>query len=207
MTDELTVFTIGHSTHPLERFIALLRGAGVTAIADVRTAPYSRRHPHFNKDRLQAALQQAGVTYVFLGKELGGRPSEPELYCEGVADYEKMAQRPEFGEGLDRIVGGARTYRIALMCSERDPLECHRCLLVSRALAERGVRVSHILGDGDLLSHAEVEDRLLALSRRTTGDLFGAREDRLAVAYRERARKFAFAMAKPAARSPAAKRR
>lgn len=198
MTDELTVFTIGHSTHPMERLLALLRGAGVTAIADVRTAPYSRRHPHFNKDRLETALRAAGVSYVFLGKELGGRPSESGLYREGVADYEKMAQRPEFNEGLDRVLGGARTYRIALMCSEGDPLERHRCLLVSRALAGRGVRVEHILPNGDLLGHAAVEDKLLALSRRTTGDLFAAREDRLAAAYRERARKFAFAMTKSA---------
>jgi uncharacterized protein (DUF488 family) len=194
MTEELTVFTIGHSTHPTERFLALLHDAGVTAVADVRSAPYSRRHPHFNKDRLEAALRAHGVSYVFLGKELGGRPAEPSLYCEGVADYEKMAQRPEFNEGLDRVVGGAGTYRIALMCSEGDPMECHRCLLVSRALAERGVQVKHILPSGDLLSHAEVEDKLLALSRRAGGDLFAAHEDRLAIAYRERARKFAFAI-------------
>jgi uncharacterized protein (DUF488 family) len=197
MTAALTVFTIGHSTHPVERFIALLRGANVTAVADVRTSPYSRRAPQFNQDALQAALRDAAMTYVFLGKELGGRPADPGLYCEGVADYEKMAQQPAFKEGLDRVVNGAGTFRIALMCSERDPMTCHRCLLVSRALTRRGVLVNHILDNGDLLSHAVVEDRLLERAGRGGDDLFAAREDRLAMAYREWGRKVAYAAAEP----------
>jgi uncharacterized protein (DUF488 family) len=192
MTGPLTVYTIGHSTHPMERFAALLRGAGITAIADVRSAPYSRRHPHFNKEPLQEALRARDVSYVFLGNELGGRPAEPGFYCDGVADYEKMAQRPEFQQGLDRVVSGAATYRIALMCSEGDPLTCHRCALVSRALAERGVRVNHILPSGDLLGHDAVEEKLLERAGRGGDDLFGTREDRLASAYREWGRKVAF---------------
>jgi uncharacterized protein (DUF488 family) len=186
------VCTIGHSSHSQERFMALLRGAGVTAIADVRTAPYSRRHPHFNREALRAALQSEGIAYVYLGRELGGRPSAPELYSDGVADYERMAQAGEFAQGLDRVIEGARTYRIALMCSEREPLHCHRCLLVSRALAQRGVRVSHILDDG-LVSQAEIEDRLLAIASRDSADLFASRAERLAAAYREYGRKVAFA--------------
>jgi uncharacterized protein (DUF488 family) len=192
MTEPLTVYTIGHSTHPIERFLALLRGAGITAVADVRSAPYSRRHPHFNKDRLQAALRAHEVNYVFLGNELGGRPSDPAFFCEGVAGYEKMAQRPGFKAGLDRVVGGAGTYRIALMCSESDPMTCHRCLLVSRALAERGLAVKHILPGGDLLGHDAVEDKLLERAGRGGDDLFGTRDDRLASAYREWARKVGF---------------
>ena len=198
MTDEPAVFTIGHSTHPMERFIALLRGAGVTAVADVRSTPYSRRHPHFNREPLQAALRSNDLSYVFLGNELGGRPAEPAFYCDGVADYEKMAQRGEFKEGLDRVVSGAGTYRIALMCSESDPLTCHRCVLVSRALAARGVRVNHILPGGDLLAHAAVEDTLLERARVRGADLFGSREERLASAYREWGRKVAFKAPKSA---------
>src|SRR6185436_9130667 len=94
------VFTIGHSSHSWERFSALLRDAGVTAVADVRTAPYSRRHPQFNRETLREALQSEGIAYVYLGQKLGGRPSAPEFYSEGVADYEKMAQAPAFGDGL-----------------------------------------------------------------------------------------------------------
>jgi uncharacterized protein (DUF488 family) len=187
------VLTIGHSTLPYERFLSLLRGAGVNAIADVRSAPYSRQFPHFSRDELSDELRSDGISYVFLGKELGGRPSERKFYCEGVADYERMAQAPEFSKGLDRVIEGAKKYRVALMCSERDPLDCHRCLLVSRALAQRGVRVSHILDSGRVVDHVEIEDRLLELSGRNADDLFAARPERLAGAYRARARKVAFA--------------
>jgi uncharacterized protein (DUF488 family) len=204
MSDALTVLTIGHSTHSWERFLALLRSANVTAVADVRTSPYSRHYPHFNRDDLRDELRLDGISYVFLGKELGGRPSERKFYCEGVADYEKMTQASGFSKGLDRVIEGARTYRIALMCSERDPLDCHRCLLVGRALAQRGVRVSHILDNGSVVGHSEIEDRLLEVSGRTADDLFAAREERLATAYRERARKVAFAEPQPQPGGPIA---
>jgi uncharacterized protein (DUF488 family) len=193
MPDALTVLTLGHSTHSWEQFLGLLRSANVTAVADVRSSPYSRHFPHFNRNELHAALRVDGIFYVFLGRELGGRPIEGRFYCDGVADYEKMAQAPEFSKGLDRIIEGAKKYRIALMCSERDPLDCHRCLLVGRALAQRGIRVTHILGDGRIVSHCEIEDKLLALSGRSNEDFFAPRSERLATAYRERARKVAFA--------------
>jgi uncharacterized protein (DUF488 family) len=203
-SDGNEVLTIGHSAHSWERFVELLRSARVTAVADVRSSPYSRRNPQFNRDDLSEELRSDGFSYVFLGKELGGRPSEPRFYCNGVADYEKMAQTTEFNKGLDRIVEGAKTYRIALMCSERDPLDCHRCLLVGRALAQRGVRVSHILDVGKVMSHAEIEDWLLDLSGRSTDDLFAPRAERLATAYRERAQKVAFAEPKPDPKGPMA---
>jgi len=187
------VLTIGHSTLPYERFLSLLRGARVTAIADVRSAPYSRQFPHFSRDELSKELRSDGISYVFLGKELGGRPSEDKFYCEGIADYEKMSQAPEFNKGLDRVIEGAKKHRIALMCSERDPLDCHRCLLVGRALARRGIRVSHILGDGSMASQNQIEDKLLEFAGRTDDDLFASPSERLATAYRERARKVAFA--------------
>ncbi len=191
------IITIGHSTHSLQRFIALLRSAKVTAVADVRTSPYSRHYPHFNRDDLRDQLRLDGIAYVFLGKELGGRPSEPRFYCEGAADYEKMAQAPEFNKGLDRILEGAKRYRIALVCSERDPMDCHRCLLVGRALAQRGIRVSHLLEDGTVVSQGEIETKLLELSGRDGEDFFAQRWQRLATAYRERARKVAFAGTRP----------
>jgi uncharacterized protein (DUF488 family) len=197
MTDEPAVFTIGHSTHSTERFVALLLGAGVTAIADVRSSPFSRRHPQFNRDALRDELRLSGISYAFLGKELGGRPSDPAFYCEGVADYEKMAQAPDFRTGLDRVVEGARTHRVALMCSERDPMDCHRCLLVSRALVQRGVNMKHLLGDGGSIDQSAIEDRLLKLSSRRGEDLFAPQSERLAMAYREHARKAAFAKPRP----------
>jgi uncharacterized protein (DUF488 family) len=197
MSDALTVLTIGHSTHPWELFVRLLRGANVTAIADVRSSPYSRQFPHYNRDELREELRLDGISYVFLGNELGGRPNDRGLYCEGVADYEKMARVPEFNKGLDRVIEGAKNYRVALLCSERNPLDCHRCLLVGRALAQRGVRMSHILGDGTTVSHDKIEDRPLEFAGRKDEDLFARRADRLAAAYRERARKIAFAEPQP----------
>lgn len=193
VVDSLSVLTIGHSTYVWEHFASLLRGAGVTAVADVRTSPYSRRGPHFNRDELRERLRQDGVQYVFLGNELGGRPKEPSLYNNGVADYEKMAKTAVFARGLGRVVEGAKNYRIALLCSERDPLNCHRCLLVGRALAENGVRVSHVLERGEVTTQAEIEDRLLQFYDRGAHDLFLPQADRLAAAYRARARKVAFA--------------
>ena len=198
------VLTVGHSTLPYERFLDLLRRANVSAVADVRTAPYSRLFPQFNRKTLSNELRTDGISYVFLGRELGGRPSERQLYRDGVADYERMARTAEFDQGLDRLLEGARKYRIALMCSERDPLDCHRCLLVGRALARRGIRVSHLLDDGKVVSHAEIDDKLLELSGLDAEDLFAPREDRLAAAYRERARKVAFAEPQPGPGDPIA---
>jgi uncharacterized protein (DUF488 family) len=202
--EAVEVLTIGHSTLPYERFLELLRRANVAAIADVRSAPYSRQFPHFNRESLLNELRADGIAYVFLGKELGGRPSDRQFYCDGVADYERMSQAAEFNKGVDRVLEGAKKYRIALMCSERDPLDCHRCLLVGRALAQRGVRVSHILGDGQVVSHSSIEDKLLELSGRNTEDFFALPSERLSTAYRERARKIAFAEPQPDPSGPIA---
>jgi uncharacterized protein (DUF488 family) len=202
--EAVEILTIGHSTLPYERFLELLRRANVTAIADVRTAPYSRQFSQFNRETLANELRADGLAYVFLGKELGGRPSDQQFYCDGIADYHLMSRSVEFSKGLDRVLEGARKYRIALMCSERDPLDCHRCLLVGRALAQRGVRVSHILSDGQIVNHPEIEDTLLRLSGRDTDDLFAPRSERLATAYRERARKVAFAEPQPRPGGPIA---
>ncbi|MBV8458539.1 MAG: DUF488 domain-containing protein, partial [Acetobacteraceae bacterium] len=127
------VLTIGHSTQPLRNFLTVLKNAGVTAVADVRSFPFSRRVPQFNRDELCAALKECNIKYVFLGEELGGRPRASDLYSGGIADYEKMALEPAFLKGIDRVISGAREHTVALMCSEHDPLDCHRCLLVGRA--------------------------------------------------------------------------
>ena len=186
------VLTIGHSTLPYERFLALLRQASVTAIADVRTAPFSRHFPHFNRDSLRNELHLDNVAYVFLGEELGGRPKGERFFCNGVADYEKMAETDIFAQGLERVIEGAKKYRIALMCSEHNPLDCHRCLLVGRALQERGVTVRHILGSGEIVDQRQVEDKLMEMSGRSDIDLFEPPAKRLAAAYRDRAMKVAF---------------
>lgn len=188
----LVIFSIGHSTHSYERFLALARQAGVTAIADVRTSPFSRHFPHFNRDVLKNELRMDGIEYSFLGKELGGRPAGRQYYCDGIADYERMAQSPEFQHGIERVLEGARKYRIALMCSEHDPLDCHRCLLVGRALARRGALVRHILVDGSIADHRQIEERLLRSEGQKAEDLFLSPDELLNQAYRKRARKVAY---------------
>jgi uncharacterized protein (DUF488 family) len=158
--DRPTVFTIGHSNHSSEHFLALLRGAGITAVADVRSIPRSRRWPHFSRARIERWLADAGIAYVFLGAELGGKPADPALLRQERPDYELMAATPSFQAGLERVLDGAAHYRLALMCAEREPLDCHRFLLVSRHLRERAV-LRHILADGSIEPHAVSEDRLL----------------------------------------------
>ncbi|MBI1683752.1 DUF488 domain-containing protein [Caulobacter hibisci] len=195
MRSEARVLTIGHSNHGWDRFSELLRGAGVTAVADVRTSPWSRHTPQFNRETLAARLKSEGVAYVFLGAELGGRPEGAHLFDQGVADYEAMAIEPRFREGLDRVVKGAKTHLVALMCSEKEPLDCHRCLLVSRRLQERGLAVAHIHPDGAVEPHETTEHRLLVCEGLEHEDIFEGRESRLARAYVQRARKVAYAEA------------
>ena len=177
------VFTIGNSNHPIESFIALLRRHGINALGDVRSHPYSRFVPQYSREPLKTALADAGITYVFLGKELGARSDNPACYKQGKVQYDRLAQEPAFGEGLKRVVQGMRRYRIALMCAEKEPLDCHRALLVARKLFEGGVPVSHIHADGSLETHQALESRLLALCKLPEGDMFKSREEFVAVAY------------------------
>jgi uncharacterized protein (DUF488 family) len=179
------LLTIGHSNLPADRFVALLQNADVAVVADVRSVPFSRRFPWFSGKALAARLTREGVSYIALGDILGGRPRDPKLYCEGIADYEAMAARPEFRAGLDRVVDEMGRQRVCLMCAEREPLDCHRCLLVSRALVKRGLAPGHILADGTVEPHAATEERLLKLAG-DEGDLFRERAARLAEAYRRR---------------------
>ncbi len=156
----MTICTIGHSNHTLEHFMALLHGAGIQVLVDVRSSPVSAYCPHFDREPLQRALRAAGLQYVFLGAELGGRPEEAEFYDPaGYVSYEKMASSPRFLAGIDRVLETAARRTVALMCGEEDPATCHRHLLVARVLAGRGVAVQHIRGDGTQQSYQEVVDR------------------------------------------------
>jgi uncharacterized protein (DUF488 family) len=190
MGADFDLMTIGHSNLPAERFMALVQGAGVSAIADVRSVPFSRRFPWFSGPKLAARLHGAGIAYLPFGDALGGRPRDPALYRGGVADYERMADTIQFHAGLDRLGEAMGRFRLCVMCAEREPLDCHRCLLVARALAERGPALGHILIDGTIEPHAATEERLLGRAG-GADDLFGGRADRLAQAYRDRAGKVA----------------
>ena len=171
------VLTVGHSNHSPEAFLALLTRHGVTALGDVRSAPYSRFNPHFNRNALSASLSASGIAYVWLGRELGGRPDDPACYEGDELRYDRLARTALYREGVERVLRGAATHRLALMCAEKDPLHCHRALLVSRSLEEEGLEVAHILADGRLEPQASVMDRLLA-ARRPDDDLFAEPKSR-----------------------------
>jgi uncharacterized protein (DUF488 family) len=179
----VTLYTIGHSDHPLERFLERLGEHAIDAVADVRSTPYSRRHPHFSQGPLCDALTEAGVAYVHLGRELGARSSDAAHYEDGRVHFRRLAGSEVFSGGIARVERGAAERRVALMCAEREPLECHRTILVSRVLANRGADVEHILYDGKLEKHAATEERLLALHRLEQADLFAGTADRLERAY------------------------
>lgn len=157
----MRLFTVGHSNQTLPQLIELLQTHEVGAVADVRSTPYSRRLPQFNRPDLEAELPRQGITYVFLGDELGARRDEPEAYDGLQAAYERVAELPAFQHGLGRVITGVKKgLTLALLCAERDPLTCHRAVLVSRHLVNRGLDVQHIHGDGRLESHGELEQRM-----------------------------------------------
>lgn len=161
-TGARTILTIGHSNHTLEYFVELLTLHGVTAVADVRSAPYSRFNPQFNREKLAGSLKTSKFRYVYLGLELGGRSDDRSCYEHGRVRYDRLARTPLFRDGLARILRGADRYRIALMCAEKEPLDCHRTLLVGHELDKSRVDVAHILANGTLEPHASTMSRLLA---------------------------------------------
>jgi len=181
MTD--CIFTIGHSTHSIDAFIALLRHHGVSAVGDVRSHPYSRFVTQYSRESLKAALADAGIAYVFLGRELGARSNNPACYRQGKVQFVRLANEPNFSEGISRVRQGMERYHIALMCAEKDPLDCHRALLVARKLFEAGIPVNHILADGKIESHETMESRLLRACKLPEGDMFKPREEFIVEAY------------------------
>jgi len=191
------LFTIGHSTHSWEKFLELPRQHRIEAVADVRSSPYSQYNPQFNRDSLQRALREQGIAYVFLGEELGARRSEPECYVNGRVDYSLIARTPAFIRGLDRIIQGAAKKRIAMMCAEKDPLDCQRCILVSPQLQKRGINVQHIRDDGTLESQEQAERRLAQMFNLPEHELFRSPDEIVAEAYRVQGEKIAYQRAAP----------
>lgn len=161
MTGQPEILTIGHSTHGIDQFVALLQQHDVTAVADVRSQPFSRRAPHFNQAALSATLRRHDIQYVFLGRELGARSNDAECYIYGRVQYERLAGTDQFKKGILRVLNGTESERIALMCAEKDPLDCHRTVLVARRLQDEGAQVTHIRFDGSIETHDQTMARLL----------------------------------------------
>lgn len=186
------VFTIGHSIHSIDRFMALLKQHGITALGDIRSRPYSRMNPQFNRENLKKSLQENGIAYIFLGQELGAQSNDASCYRCGKLQYDRLAQTDLFRQGLERVRVGMQGYRLALMCAEKEPLECHRTILIARCLEALQIKVEHILEDGSLESQKNALRRLLALLRLPEHDLFRSREDMIEEAYRIQGERIAY---------------
>ncbi|WP_316235310.1 MULTISPECIES: DUF488 domain-containing protein [unclassified Bradyrhizobium] len=197
------VYTIGHSTHAIEKLIELLKGQNITAVCDVRSRPYSRMNPQFNREPLKKALRESGIKYVFLGAELGARSDDKNCYRNGQVQYDLLARTDLFKKGIERVKEGARTYRLALMCAEKEPLECHRTILVSRTLFEEGIPIKHILSDGAVEDHAHAINRLIALLRIPGSDMFRSDDAVVREAYTRQGNEIAYREQSPEASVPA----
>jgi uncharacterized protein (DUF488 family) len=192
------IFTIGHSTHTVEAFTDLLARHRIGYVIDVRSAPYSRRVPEFNREPLSAWLRRHSIHYAHMPAEFGARKLDPKLLdAEQRVDFDRVRETPEFRRGIERLKrGAAQGHRIALMCAEADPFDCHRFSMISFQLAREGVAVQHILRDGTVIDNAELEERLreeYGLTGQT--DLFvgdSTPEAQLEEAYRRRGRHVAY---------------
>lgn len=187
-----TIFSIGHSTHETDVFLARLRRHEIEVVADVRSSPFSAYNPQFNKPVIQKDLRRSGIDYVYMGGELGPRSEDPACYEGDRVSYELLAQTKAFQHGIERVLRGAESLRIALLCAEKDPLDCHRTILVSRRLVERGANVQHILADGELENHNSTVDRLLVKLDLHNGDLFRSTAELIEDAYRIQGRRIAY---------------
>lgn len=197
-----TVYTIGHSTNSIEGFIELLQRHAIAAICDVRSVPYSRMNPQFNREPLKMALRSVGIEYVFVGKELGARTQDQSCYKNGQVQYGLLAQTDLFMQGIERVKSGTIAYRVALMCAEKEPLDCHRTILVSRQLKLEGVSVNHILGDGRLEDHEHALCRLITLLRISGPDMFRSEEAVIEDAYKRQGEQIAYREQLPETSTP-----
>jgi uncharacterized protein (DUF488 family) len=190
------LYTIGHSSQPIDEFLAALKKNDVQALIDVRSIPYSHRYSQFSREALQKSLIVDGVHYLFLGRELGARRDEPECYIDGRVDFEQITTLPNFQRGLEGLLSVARRRRTAIMCAEQDPLTCHRVILVCREMRQAGLDIHHIIRGGELEEHADAERRLIdeELGGAAQPDLFPGSQtadERLQHAYRRRALRIA----------------
>lgn len=186
------LYTIGHSNYPIERLMELLVGHSITVVFDVRSQPYSKYNPQFNRENLKSYLVTKNIRYEFLGMQLGARSKDPAHYRNGKVDYVSLAASAEFRQGLERICQSLGTENSVLLCAEKDPLQCHRAILIARELGKNGVTIQHILEDGKLESTVEFESRLLRTLKLPEQDLFSSREEILARAYQIQGNKIAY---------------
>lgn len=182
----LSCFTIGHSDLPVEAFVYYLHKVRVDYIIDVRSAPYSKYQPQYNREEISSVLKQENIEYRYMGDVLGGRYSDPDLlYPDGTVDYQKVSKTQKFISGLDEVISLIESGKnLALMCSERDPLRCHRYVLIARNLQNRGVNVTHLYPELIQKTNAELEAQILSENAgKNQRPLFDNNSENLNLAY------------------------
>jgi len=177
------IYTIGYASFSIGDFIDTLRNHDITVVADVRSAPYSRYKPEFIKEKLSRALTEWNIKYLFLGNHVGARVEDPGCYVNGKLRYGLLKESDNFRKGIDRILNGMKDERIALMCAEKDPVNCHRTFLVCRTLRAYPIEIFHIQEDGSLEEHSDTEKRLLRLYDLDHPDIFRSEQERIDAVY------------------------
>ena len=189
------LFTVGHSTHEIQDFIGLLEKYSIKILCDVRSQPYSKYSSQFNKEFIELHLKNRGISYLFLGRELGGRSEDPAYYIDGKLEYGFLSNNPLFQEGLNKLMETKRKCNLAIMCSEADPLICHRTILVCRELCRtKGVSendIYHILPNATFQTHKQIEQALLERLK-ISPDMLRSEEECLSEAYSRQAHKIAY---------------
>lgn len=187
-----TIFTIGHSSHDITDFINLLLANKIELVIDVRSAPYSKIYPHFNRNPFEAFLTKNSIKYIFLGDSVGGRSNDIKDYLNGRVMYKKIAEKEEYTSSINMIISTSSKHKTVLMCSEKEPLECHRTLLISRSIEMLKVKILHIHRDGQIESHDEAIQRLLKIWKLDSPNLFGEDTERIDEAFTKQENKYAY---------------
>jgi uncharacterized protein (DUF488 family) len=186
------LFTIGYANYSLEDFVDILKKQAIDAVADVRSQPYSRYKPEFNREILRTSLNKANIKYVFLGELLGARAPDDDYYINDRADYDRIIKSDFFQKGLDRLRNGLQEYTIVLLCAEVDPLNCHRDILICKALRSDNLTILHIVSGNQVETNQESEMRLLKQFNLEINDLFSNKEELIEEAYRRQSRQIAY---------------
>jgi len=188
------LYTIGHSNHTIEKFIELLSMHSINAVFDVRSHPYSKFNPQFNQETIEAELKKYNIKYYFLGEELGPRSNDEDFYIDGKVQYSSIAKTFQFNQGIERLLAEMESNRIVIMCAEKDPIICHRTILICRHMRQYDIEIKHILEDGEIESNSDAEKRLMKTLNipHEQEDLLLSIEERVEKAYDIQGEKIAY---------------
>ena len=186
------LYTVGHSNQGFQDLLCLLKKHDITAIADVRSHPFSKMNPQFNREVIAKDLRTQGIAYVFLGKELGARSEDPACYENGKVQYSLLAKTGLFRVGVKRVLKGMEKYRVALMCAENEPIVCHRAILVARQISLLGVDIDHIHAGGELESQEALSRRLLEELKMDGPSMLYSKKELMEEAYWKQGTKLAY---------------